>query len=146
ADRQLIEIARALATARASGESLRLLVLDEPTSSLGASDADRLLSLVRELAEGGATVLYVTHALEEIGRLAQRFTVLRDGATVGAGEVSSTPTDAIVRMMAGRDLANAYPRSTRNPGEIVVSAHALAGARLPLDATFELRRGEVLGL
>jgi len=146
ADRQLIEIARALATARASGEPLRLLVLDEPTSSLGASDADRLLSLVRELAEGGATVLYVTHALEEVGRLAQRFTVLRDGSTVGAGEVSSTPTDAIVRMMAGRDMANAYPRSTHNPGEIVVSARALAGARLPLDATFEVRRGEVLGL
>ena len=143
---QLVEIARALASAHASGDTLRLLVLDEPTSSLGAVDTERLLSLVRELAERGTTVLYVTHVLEEVSRVAQRFTVLRDGATVGAGDTSSTSIDAIIRMMAGRDIVSAYPRSARTPGEIVVSARALSGARLPLDASFELRRGEVLGL
>jgi ribose transport system ATP-binding protein len=146
ADRQLVEIAHALATAQASGETLRLLVLDEPTSSLGAQDAQRLLSLVRELAEGGTTVLYVTHVLEEVERVGQRFTVLRDGATAGSGEVSATSIDAIIRMMAGRDIASAYPRSTRAQGEVVLSARELAGARLPLDATFELRQGEVLGI
>jgi ribose transport system ATP-binding protein len=146
ADRQLVEIARALATAQAAGGRLRVLVLDEPTSSLGAADADRLLALVRTLANDGATVLYVTHALDEVARVARRFTVLRDGVTVGRGEVSRTSTEAIVRMMAGRDVASAYPRSARTPGEVVVSAKALAGARLPVDATFELRRGEVLGV
>ncbi len=146
AARQLVEIARALASAHASGDTLRLLVLDEPTSSLGAADTERLLSLVRELADRGTTVLYVTHVLEEVSRVAQRFTVLRDGATVGAGDTSSTSIDAIIRMMAGRDIVSAYPRSARTPGEVVVSAHALSGARMPLDASFELRRGEVLGL
>jgi ribose transport system ATP-binding protein len=146
ADRQLVEIARALATAHASGKTLRLLVLDEPTSSLGASDVDRLLSLVGELADAGTTVLYVTHVLEEVARVARRFTVLRDGATVGSGDVSSTSTDAIVRMMAGRDIASSYSRSARSPGEVVLSTRSLAGGRLPLDATFELRRGEVLGV
>jgi ribose transport system ATP-binding protein len=146
ADRQLVEIARALATARASGEELRLLVLDEPTSSLGASDADRLLSLVRDLAARGTTVLYVTHVLEEVSRIAQRFTVLRDGTTIGTGDVESTSAESMVRMMVGRDVASGYPRSTHRPGEIVISARALAGRGLPIDATFELRRGEVLGL
>jgi ribose transport system ATP-binding protein len=146
ADCQLVEIARALASANASGEPLRLLVLDEPTSSLGAADAERLLSLVRELADRGTTVLYVTHVLEEVSRVAHRFTVLRDGATVGAGEPSSTSIEAVIRMMAGRDIGSAYPRSERSPGEVIVSARALAGARLPQDASFELRRGEVLGV
>jgi len=146
ADRQLVEIARALATASAAGETLRLLVLDEPTSSLGASDADRLLSLVRELAARGTTVLYVTHALDEVARVAARFTVLRDGVSVAAGDVASTSADQMIRMMVGRDVDAAYPRSPRSPGEVVVSARALAGARLPVDATFELRRGEILGV
>jgi ribose transport system ATP-binding protein len=146
ADCQLVEIARALASANASGKPLRLLVLDEPTSSLGAPDAERLLSLVRELADRGTTVLYVTHVLEEVGRVAQRFTVLRDGATAGTGAPSSTSIDDVIRMMAGRDIGSAYPRSARSPGEAIVSARALAGTRLPLDASFELRRGEVLGV
>ncbi|HEY4012736.1 MAG TPA: sugar ABC transporter ATP-binding protein [Polyangiaceae bacterium] len=146
AERQLVEIARALATAEASGGRLRVLVLDEPTSSLGAADADRLLSLVGQLAAAGTTVLYVTHALEEVARAAHRFTVLRDGATVGQGDVADTPADALVRMMAGRDVDSAYPRSHRTPGEVVLSARTLAGASLPVDATFELRRGEILGV
>jgi ribose transport system ATP-binding protein len=146
ADRQLVEIARALATPEASGERLRVLVLDEPTSSLGAADADRLLALVRQLAGVGTTVLYVTHALEEVARAADRFTVLRDGATVGQGRVADTPADALVRMMAGRDVDSAYPRSRRPPGDVVLSARALAGSPFPVDATFELRRGEILGI
>ncbi len=146
ADRQLVEVARALATATVSGKALRVLVLDEPTSSLGATDVDRLFALVRDLAAAGTTVLYVSHFLEEVARIATRFTVLRDGKTVGAGDVATTPMDAIVRSMAGRDVGRAFPRSPRTPGDVVVSARDLAGARLPLEASFELRRGEVLGI
>jgi ribose transport system ATP-binding protein len=146
ADRQLVEIARALATARAAGGALRVLVLDEPTSSLGGADVERLFALVRGLAEAGTTVLYVSHFLEEVARLAARFTVLRDGRTVGAGDVATTPMTDVVRMMAGRDVASVFPRSARKPGEVVLAARDLAGARLPLEASFELRRGEVLGI
>ncbi|HEY8040802.1 MAG TPA: sugar ABC transporter ATP-binding protein [Polyangiaceae bacterium] len=146
ADRQLVEVARALATARAAGGALRVLVLDEPTSSLGAADVERLFALVRDLAAAGTTILYVSHFLEEVARIAGRFTVLRDGRTVGAGEVGATSMDAIVRMMAGRDLGEAFPRSARTPGEVILSARELGGAHLPLEATFELRRGEVLGI
>src|SRR5579859_3690607 len=80
-DRQLVEVARALATARAAGVPLRVLVLDEPTSSLGHADTERLFALVRDLANGGTTVLYISHFLDEVKRIAQRFTVLRDGRT-----------------------------------------------------------------
>ncbi|MBV9949901.1 MAG: sugar ABC transporter ATP-binding protein, partial [Myxococcales bacterium] len=146
AERQLVEIARALAAAGAAGRPLRVLVLDEPTSSLGAHDADRLLSLVQDLAADGTTVLYVTHALEEVFRVARRFTVLRDGVSVASGDVSGTTTAALIRAMAGRDVEAAYPRSERSPGEVVLSARGLSGARLPRGASFELRRGEILGL
>jgi ribose transport system ATP-binding protein len=146
ADRQLVEVARALATASATGGALRVLVLDEPTSALGASDVERLFALVRDLAHAGTTVLYVSHFLEEVARIATRYTVLRDGKTVGAGDVASTPMNAIVRMMAGRDIESAFPRTPRTPGEVLLAARDLAGTRLPVEATFELRRGEVLGI
>jgi ribose transport system ATP-binding protein len=146
ADRQLVEITRALATARAGGGTLRVLVLDEPTSSLGAADVERLFALVRELAAAGTTVLYVSHFLEELPRIASRFTVLRDGKTAATGEVGRASIDEIVRAMAGRDVERSAPRTRRGPGEVVLSARDLAGARLPVEASFELRRGEVLGI
>jgi ribose transport system ATP-binding protein len=146
ADRQLVEIARALATARVAGGALRVLVLDEPTSSLGARDVERLFALVRELAAGGTTVLYVSHFLEELPRVAARFTVLRDGRTAATGEVGRASIDDIVRAMAGRDVDRAAPRTRRAPGEVLVSGRDLAGTSLPVEATFELRRGEVLGI
>jgi ribose transport system ATP-binding protein len=150
ADQQLVEVARALATAQAgrgsTGGALRVLVLDEPTSSLGAADVERLFALVRDLASAGTTVLYVSHFLEEVARIASRFTVLRDGRTVGAGDVASTSIDALVRLMAGRDVGSAFPRTERTAGAVILAARELAGARLPVEATFELRRGEVLGI
>jgi ribose transport system ATP-binding protein len=149
ADQQLVEVARALATAQvgqASGGALRVLVLDEPTSSLGAADVERLFALVRDLASAGTTVLYVSHFLEEVARIASRFTVLRDGRTVGAGDVASTSIDALVRLMAGRDIGSAFPQTERTAGAVILAARELAGARLPVEATFELRRGEVLGI
>jgi ribose transport system ATP-binding protein len=146
ADRQLVEVARALATARATRGQLRVLVLDEPTSSLGAGDVDRLFGLVRDLAAQGTTVLYVSHFLEEVQRVASRYTVLRDGRTVATGDVAGTPTATLLRAMAGRDVAERVGRTPRTPGEVVVSCRELAGARLPVGATFELRRGEVLGI
>jgi len=146
ADRQLVEVARALATARATRGQLRVLVLDEPTSSLGAEDVDRLFGLIRDLAAQGTTVLYVSHFLEEVQRVASRFTVLRDGRSVATGDVAGTPTSTLLRAMAGRDVGAPLARTPRIPGEVLVSCRELSGAKLPVDATFELHRGEVLGI
>jgi ribose transport system ATP-binding protein len=142
ADRQLVEIARAFALA----EPCRVLILDEPTSSLAADDAARLFELVRRLAEGGTTVMYVTHFLEELPKVATRYTVLRDGTTVGEGDVLGTPASELVRQMAGRAIEQLFPRSAHTPGEIALSVKDLAGQEKPSRASFVLRRGEVLGI
>ena len=97
AAQQLVEIARALV----GRSGCRLLILDEPTSSLGGEDARRLFEVIHRLRNDGVTILYISHFLEEVRQIADRFTVLRDGCTVGEGTVAEVPTSEIVRMMAG---------------------------------------------
>jgi ribose transport system ATP-binding protein len=138
--RQVVEIARGVTG------GCRVLVLDEPTSSLGRDDGRRLFALVRTLAESGVAVVYISHVLEEVRQLAQSFTVLRDGRRSGGGAVADTPLREIVSSMVGRDLEEFYPRSPRVPGEVVLEVRDLHGRRLPRSATLALRRGEVLGL
>lgn len=141
AARQLVEIARALAH-----DAPRVLVLDEPTSSLGRDDAERLLVLVRELRDQGISVLYVSHFLEEVVRVADRFTVLRDGATVATGAVEGTSIDALVAAMAGRTIERVAERAPRAPGEPILRVEGLAARPRPSDASLVLHRGEVLGV
>jgi ribose transport system ATP-binding protein len=129
AERQLVEIARAL-----RGDP-RVLVLDEPTSSLPREEVERLFALVRALGSRGVSVLYVSHALEEVRGLCDTFTVLRDGMSVSTGPVAGTSEREWIRLMAGREVRELYPRSPRVPGEVL-----LRGAGI------ELCRGEVLGL
>lgn len=139
--RQLVEIARALV-----GRELRVLVLDEPTSSLSRRDTERLFELVERLRLDGVAIVYISHFLEEVQRIADRYTVLRDGRTVGTGRVHGTPLEEIVQLMAGRKLDEVYSHSERQPGEVVLALEGLGGVPLPRSASFELRRGEILGL
>ena len=146
ANQQIVEIARALAdppqTGRAGsdgGARCRVLILDEPTSSLGAEDAERLFSRLRALRERGLVILYLSHFLEEVTRLADRFVVLRDGKSVAAGDVATTTSDAMVEQMAGRRVETLYPRSPRAAKEVVLTVSGL-GAEL------EVRRGEIVGI
>jgi ribose transport system ATP-binding protein len=141
-DRQLVEIARALA----NSEGCRVLILDEPTSSLAADDASRLFELVRRLAKDGTTVLYVTHFLEELPRVADRWTVMRDGATVGAGDILGTTAASLVEKMAGRAIEHLFTRSPKTPGDVALEVTDVAGETKPERASFTLRRGEVLGI
>ncbi len=125
--RQLVEIARALAH-----PACRVLVLDEPTSSLTARDTERLFRVIRRLREGGRTVLYISHFLEEVLVIADRFAVLRDGETVGSGDVAGTTVDALVEKMAGRRGSEVFPaRAPRPPGEVALSLDAVAGELRP---------------
>jgi ribose transport system ATP-binding protein len=140
AARQLVEIARALAF------EARLLIMDEPTSSLGRDDAARLFALVRELARKGVAVVYVSHFLDEVRQVADRYTVLRDGATAGTGAVADATIDRWIELMAGRRVEDLYPRGPRRPAEVLLEVRALAGFVLPRSASFELRRGEVFGV
>jgi ribose transport system ATP-binding protein len=138
--RQVVEIARALLL------DLRLLVLDEPTSSLGHDDAERLFALVRRLRDRGITVVYISHFLEEVQRVADRFTVLRDGLAAGGGAVRDFPTARVVEMMVGRPLDEQIPRVPHTIEVPVLRVHDLAGRVLPRGASLTLHRGEILGL
>lgn len=140
AAQQLVEIARGVAV------GCRVLVLDEPTSSLTQPDVHRLFALIRRLRAGGVSVLYISHVLEEVLEISDRYTVLRDGRCAGGGATSGARVGDIIALMVGRQVRELYPRTPRTPGEVVVALDKLAGLRLPQEASLELRRGEVLGI
>jgi ribose transport system ATP-binding protein len=140
ADRQLIEIARALT------QDVRVLVLDEPTSSLTQKDVAPLLQRLRDLAKTGVAVVYVSHVFEEIFAVADRYTVLRDGQTAATGAIADVDHDDLVAAMVGRNVEQLYHRNPSKAGEVVIELRQLAGRVLPVDAALELRRGEVLGI
>jgi ribose transport system ATP-binding protein len=137
---QVVEIARALAT------EARIVVFDEPTSSLTERDAARLFEVIGRLRARGLGIVYISHFLEEVQRLADRFTVLRDGKSVASGPMAGTSLGTIVRHMVGREVDELFPRIDREPGEVVLELSGLSGRRLPIDASLALRRGEVLGI
>ena len=138
---QVVEIARSLAQS-----DTRVLILDEPTSSLSDHDVRRLFDAIRRLRASGLSVIYISHVLEEVQTIADRFTVLRDGATVGTGAVGATPASDIVRMMSGRQLDQLFPRSPHTPGETILEFTDVAGIVKPEAASLAVRRGEVVGI
>ncbi|HNQ87455.1 MAG TPA: sugar ABC transporter ATP-binding protein [Verrucomicrobiota bacterium] len=137
---QMVEIARALAV------GCRILVLDEPTSTLTQPDVDRLFALVRRLRSEGLAVVYISHFLEEVKAVADRIVVLRDGQVAGEGAAADLTAAAMVSLMVGREVRSLYPRSLRSPGEVVLEVSGLGGLVKPVSATLELRRGEVFGV
>lgn len=140
AEQQLVELARAVAV------GCRVLVLDEPTSTLTQEDIFRLFELIRTLRGRGYAIIYISHFLEEVAEISDRFTVLRDGRVVGSGETAGvTPAD-LASLMVGRPVSDLYPRTSRRPGEVVLEIRSLVGLHYPRSASLELRRGEVLGI
>jgi len=141
AARQITEIARALAI------GCRVLILDEPTSSLTRTDTEHLFRLIEKLAGQGHAIVYISHFLEEVKRVCDRLTVLRDGKTVYTGDVETISSAQIVTHMVGRQLQNLYPRSPRTASGVPVLEIAnLAGRSKPESATLTLYKGEVLGI
>jgi ribose transport system ATP-binding protein len=140
AEQQLIEIARSVAL------GCRVLVLDEPTSSLTRRDIENLFAMLRRLRAQGLGIVYISHFLEEVRAISDRFTVLRDGASVGEGKTADVTDEDIIRLMVGRNVEDLYPRTHHHPGEVVLSVDRIVGETKPLSASLELRRGEVLGI
>jgi len=135
AEQQLVEIARALA-----GEP-RVMIFDEPTSSLTQADAERLFAVIARLKARGVSVIYISHFLEECRRVCDRFTVLRDGESVGTGALAETPMAEIIRLMVGREVSELYPRIAHTMGETVLRVDAASSAR-----GLDVRAGEIFGL
>ncbi len=140
AEQQLVEIARALVT------EPRVLIMDEPTSSLTQVDTQNLFRVIRQLKQRGVSIVYISHFLEECQDICDGYTVLRDGESVASGDMATAKLDDIIHQMVGREIQEVYPPHAREPGEIVFDIHKLAGETKPMDATLELRRGEVLGV
>ena len=137
---QLVEIARALAI------GCRVLVLDEPTSSLTQQDVKRLFEIIGRLKRQGKAIVYISHFIEEVKRVADRVMVLRDGRVVGSSDVTAITTDEIISLMVGRQVEELYPRSARQAGEVILEIEDLAGLEKPKSASLKLHRGEVLGI
>ncbi|MEK7389537.1 MAG: sugar ABC transporter ATP-binding protein [Elusimicrobiota bacterium] len=142
--RQLIEIAKALR------RRARVLILDEPTAALSKTEVGKLFALIKSLRQEGIAVVYVSHRLEDIFELADRVTVLRDGATVSTRDIKDTTREGLIRDMVGRELGELYPRRAPRPGEVVLELRgvcARADAEHELrDISFSVRAGEVVGL
>jgi L-arabinose transport system ATP-binding protein len=139
AQRQLVEIMRALIA------DVRVIAFDEPTSSLSDVEVDALFRLIRRLRDDGIAVLYVSHRLPEIFRIADRVTVLRDGAVVGTRAVADTSTDDLVSMMVGRDLTGMFVRQAHTAGKVVLAVRGVCSDDVT-DISFEVRAGEVVGI
>ena len=144
ADLQLVEIARALAQAGAT--DAKVLILDEPTSSLGHDDAARLFARLDTLRATGLAILLVTHFLDDVRVHADRFTTLRDGKVAGQGDAKTTSSETIVEQMLGRTLAERQTARPNELGDVVLEAKDVGGRERPKKASFSLRRGEVLGI
>jgi ABC-type sugar transport system ATPase subunit len=139
ARQQLVEIARALSV------RARVLVLDEPTASLSETETARLFFILRQLRDQKVGIIYISHRLEEIQRLADRITVLRDGRSVGTQTAAGLSPAELIRWMVGRELREHYPRPPWQPGAVALEVRHLRNAHVH-DVSFELRYGEVLGL
>jgi ribose transport system ATP-binding protein len=138
---QMVEVAKAL-----SGEEARVLVMDEPTSALTSSEIEQLFAAIERLTARGVAVVYISHRMEEVTRIGQRVTVLRDGRHVATLPVAETTIHGLVKLMAGRELTEHYPKQRVAPGDEVLRVEGLSRGQVVRDVSFSLRRGEVLGV
>lgn len=138
---QLVEIAKALSV------NARVLIMDEPTSSLSQNESETLFSVIKGLRERGVSIIYISHRLGEAKELADRVMVLRDGENAGELAREEINHDAMVRLMVGRDVSQFYPRTIHKPGEVAVEVRKLRTPAHPLhEINFTLHAGEIVGM
>jgi ribose transport system ATP-binding protein len=137
---QLVEIATALS------RQAKVLIMDEPTASLTDHEIETLFAIMRTLKARGVAIVYVSHRLEEVFRICDRVSVLRDGRFVGERSIAQTTVDEIVQLMVGRELKERFPRREVSPGAVRLRVEGLADRGRIRDISFEVRAGEVLGI
>ena len=139
AQRQMVEIAKAVSY------NARVLVLDEPTSSLSDREVAHLFRIIRRLRERGCGIIYISHKMDEILTISDEVTVMRDGKYISTDKAADLTTEAIIKRMVGRELTNLYPEHNRECGEVLMRVEGLCGKGLH-DVSFAVHRGEVVGL
>ncbi len=140
AQQQMVEVAKALAV------DAHIIVMDEPTSALGEDEVETLFGIVQTLKEQGIAVVFITHRLEEVFRIADRVEVLRDGRRVGGMPIGEATTDTLIQQMVGRELTNLFQKEAAEIGEPLLEVRGLTRRGVVDDVSFTLRRGEILGL
>jgi rhamnose transport system ATP-binding protein len=140
AQQQMVEIARALSV------NARILIMDEPTSSLTLNEVAELFRIVRRLRNEGTAIVFISHRLEELFELADRVTVLRDGNYVDTRPMKEVTRDDLIRMMVGRTITNMFPKQDVQAGEVVLKVENLTCSGLFQNISFELHKGEILGM
>ncbi len=139
AEQQLVEIAKAISV------KAKVLIMDEPTSSLTEREIEDLFTVIRDLTARGVAVLYISHRLEEIFRIADRVTVMRDGRVVDTLPRAEIDEKQLIRMMVGREIENLYPKPEAEIGEVVLKVEHISRRGILHDCSFEVRAGEILG-
>ena len=137
---QLVEVARALVL------NARVIVFDEPTSSLTQQDVRRLFDVIMRLKKAGHAIVYISHFLEEVREVGDDFTVLRDGQVAGSGQLEGMTELQLVSLMVGRSVDELFPAVEHECQDVLLSLRDLAGTSTPQNVSFDLRRGEILGI
>jgi len=139
---QLVEIAKAVSA------DCKVLILDEPTSSLSQREVEALFRIIRDLRDEGVSIVYISHKMDEILRISDEVTIMRDGKYIGTWDSQDLTTDKIITHMVGRELTNLYPPRENVPGEVVFEVRNFTSInpRSFRDISFSLRKGEVLGV
>ena len=140
AQRQVVEIAKAVAV------KPRILIMDEPSAVLAQEDLTKLFALIRRLREENVLIFYISHRLDELFAIADRVTVLKDGALVGTVDPRRTQRDELIRLMVGRPLQDIFPRRDPKSGRELLSLHGLGRAGSFKDVSFAVAEGEIVGL
>ncbi|WP_288478682.1 galactose/methyl galactoside ABC transporter ATP-binding protein MglA [uncultured Clostridium sp.] len=140
--RQMVEIAKAVSY------NAKILVLDEPTSSLTEEEVTHLFRIINKLRDRGCGIIYISHKMEEILQISDDVTIMRDGKWIDTIEAKNLTTDKIIKLMVGRDLGDRFPPKDNKPEEVILEVKNLTGMYQPsiVDASFELRKGEILGV
>lgn len=140
AEKQLVEIAKALSY------KSKIIVMDEPTSSLTNKEIELFFPIIEKLREKGITVIYISHKLDEIFKICHTVSIMRDGKIVGTKEVEAITKDEIIEMMVGRSLSMEYPPRTATPQEVVLSVKNVSRGKELKGISFDVRKGEILGI
>lgn len=140
--RQMVEIAKAVSY------DAKILVLDEPTSSLTREEVEHLFEIINRLRDRGVAMIYISHKMEEILQISNDVTIMRDGQWIATKNAKELTTDDIIKLMVGRSLTDRFPPKTNTVGEVLMEVKGLTGKFMPscIDASFELHKGEILGV
>lgn len=138
--RQMVEIAKAVSYGS------KIIVFDEPTSSLSETEAEKLFEIIALLKSRGCGIIYISHKMEEILKISDKVSIMRDGRLIETHDAKAITTEKIINLMVGRELKERYPEKTAKIGEALLEVNSLSGKKIPNNVSFLLRRGEILGI